>query len=274
MVKYNFNPFTGTFDQLLLLDNPLQFKGEINSASDFPTSSEVKNGWFYTIGTDVTDNDPSKTNTGQSFEQYDEIAWNGTNWTIVGINGDDNYLKLDGSNVNSNIDIGSYNFTTTGTGTFGELITQGYIKHEGDEDTYIYFIPDQFSFVAGGTPMFTCREQGATSFIRFYENIDLQDNDLATTGNITAGNLNIANWDTAYTHSQDNSQAHSDYLVNNGDDTTTGVLTAAGFTTTGIINSGQHIIDITNTEALLVRKNGDSGDIFYVDTNTPSKCWF
>ena len=114
MVKYGFNVFTGNFDQILNLDSPMQFKGEINSASDFPTSSEVKNGWFYTIGTDVTDNDPSKTNTGQSFEQYDEIAWNGTDWTIVGINGDDNYLKLDGSNANTNINIGSYNFTTTG----------------------------------------------------------------------------------------------------------------------------------------------------------------
>ncbi|HAT75033.1 MAG TPA: hypothetical protein DCS28_03275, partial [Candidatus Moranbacteria bacterium] len=42
---------------------------------------------------------------------------------------------------------------------------------------------------------------------------------------------NSSNWDTAYTHSQDNTQAHSDYLINNGDDTTSGRITAAGFTT-------------------------------------------
>jgi len=34
---------------------------------------------------------------------------------------------------------------------------------------------------------------------------------------------------TAYTHSQDNTQAHTDYLVNNADDTTTGSLTAVTF---------------------------------------------
>ena len=40
-------------------------------------------------------------------------------------------------------------------------------------------------------------------------------------------------WDAAYTHSLDNSQAHSDYLINNGDDTTSGTITAGGFTTSG-----------------------------------------
>lgn len=34
---------------------------------------------------------------------------------------------------------------------------------------------------------------------------------------------------TAYTHSQDNTQAHSDYLINNGNDSTTGALTANNF---------------------------------------------
>ncbi|HSA08091.1 MAG TPA: hypothetical protein P5099_01870 [Candidatus Moranbacteria bacterium] len=42
---------------------------------------------------------------------------------------------------------------------------------------------------------------------------------------------NSVNWDTAYSHSLDNTQAHSDYLINNGDDSTSGRLTAAGFTT-------------------------------------------
>lgn len=44
-------------------------------------------------------------------------------------------------------------------------------------------------------------------------------------------------WDTAYTHSQDNSQAHSDYLINNGNDTTSGIITAAGFITAGQVTS-------------------------------------
>lgn len=51
--------------------------------------------------------------------------------------------------------------------------------------------------------------------------------------NATGGNS--TNWNTAYTHSQDNSQAHSDYLINNGSDSTTGTITAAGFTTSGTV---------------------------------------
>ena len=36
---------------------------------------------------------------------------------------------------------------------------------------------------------------------------------------------NSTNWDTAYTHSQDNTQAHSDYLVNSGADIAVGPIT-------------------------------------------------
>jgi hypothetical protein len=37
------------------------------------------------------------------------------------------------------------------------------------------------------------------------------------------------NWDAAYTHSTDNTQAHSDYLLNNANDATSGSLTATNF---------------------------------------------
>lgn len=70
-----------------------------------------------------------------------------------------------------------------------------------------------------------------------------------------------SNWDAAYAHSLDNSQAHSDYLINNGDDSTNGTLTTAGLLVNGI-----GIIDDTNVEAFLVRKDSDGGDILLVDT--------
>ena len=41
-------------------------------------------------------------------------------------------------------------------------------------------------------------------------------------------------------HSADNTQAHSDYLVNNASDTTSGTITAGGFTTTGVTVTGDH----------------------------------
>lgn len=72
------------FDKVDTLTDPLLFKGSITVAADFPTSAEVLNGWFYTILANVTDNDATKTNTGDSFVTNDEIAWNGTGWTVIG----------------------------------------------------------------------------------------------------------------------------------------------------------------------------------------------
>lgn len=46
------------------------------------------------------------------------------------------------------------------------------------------------------------------------------NNILTIIGDVNASNLNITNWDTAYTHSQDNTQAHSDYMLNTGDTAT------------------------------------------------------
>lgn len=66
------------------LVDPLQFRGTVNAASDFPTLAEVISGWVLRVLSDVTDDDPSKTNTGQSFSTNDEIAWNGSNWTVLG----------------------------------------------------------------------------------------------------------------------------------------------------------------------------------------------
>lgn len=55
--------------------------------------------------------------------------------------------------------------------------------------------------------------------------------DLYIAGNITdnTNSVTAANLKTAYDHSQDNTQAHSDYLLNNANDTTTGELTADKF---------------------------------------------
>jgi len=58
---------------------------------------------------------------------------------------------------------------------------------------------------------------------------------LVISGNITddTNTLTVANAKTAYDHSQNNTQAHTDYLLNSGADSTSGILTAAGFITTG-----------------------------------------
>jgi hypothetical protein len=55
------------------------------------------------------------------------------------------------------------------------------------------------------------------------------------TGALSVITDNSGNWDTAYTHSQDNTQAHSDYLLNNENDETSGTLGAANFKTSGLM---------------------------------------
>lgn len=84
-LKYVFNPFTGNFDAVDSISNPLVFKGSIAVNTDFPLIANVQNGWFYTITANVTDNaGVTYTNTGQSFVLGDEIVWNGIDWTNVG----------------------------------------------------------------------------------------------------------------------------------------------------------------------------------------------
>lgn len=74
----------GTLDDYVLLSGMggLNFRGTINLPADFPTTAGVENGDFYLIGTNVTDNDPSRTNTGLSFTVGNTILWNGTTWNI------------------------------------------------------------------------------------------------------------------------------------------------------------------------------------------------
>jgi hypothetical protein len=68
------------------LTSPFLFQGSIDTSDDFPLLADVQNGWTYIIIADVTDNDGSKTNTGQSFVAGDEIVWNGVSWTLFGNN--------------------------------------------------------------------------------------------------------------------------------------------------------------------------------------------
>lgn len=71
-------------------------KGNISAASGFPTEAEVQNGWLYSAAADVTDNDATKTNTGQSFVEGQEFYWYDTGWVIMG---DDRLWGDDGTSL-------------------------------------------------------------------------------------------------------------------------------------------------------------------------------
>lgn len=72
------------------------------------------------------------------------------------------------------------------------------------------------------------------------------------------------NWDTAYSHSQDNSQAHSDYLVNNDDDTTSGTITMANL----IVGDAGTIGSATDPDIMTLAADGTT--TFSVFPVTPS----
>jgi len=96
----------------------------------------------------------------------------------VGTYGDSNYLKLDGSNANSNIDIGSYNFSTTGTiWTNGNLIG-GFISAIYD------FTINTMSIASGSITDST----GSISF---------GNENLSTTGTFSSGRLTATGDGTA-----------------------------------------------------------------------------
>lgn len=77
------------------------FKGEITVDFDSSAISGLTNGWMYTINNidGVTDS-----NTGQEFSNKDEIAWNGTNWTVIGsAPGEQTFTTSGGSGANVTI---------------------------------------------------------------------------------------------------------------------------------------------------------------------------
>lgn len=77
------NPHVVTAAQLGL-SGPMDYIGSISVAADFPTVAAVSQGDTYSIAADVTDNDVTKTNTGDIFYQYDEITWDGSDWVNLG----------------------------------------------------------------------------------------------------------------------------------------------------------------------------------------------
>jgi hypothetical protein len=124
---YKFNPFTGMLDVVgAPINDSLLFKGTLVVASDFPTSAEVQTGWFYIVTANVTDNDPTKTNTGQSFLKNDEIVWNGSNWTVIGQGG------LTDEKVKYNVILNAFRIAVQGSLSIFNMV-DGFVDEYEDE---------------------------------------------------------------------------------------------------------------------------------------------
>jgi hypothetical protein len=171
-MPFKFNALTGNFDIVNpSLENPLQFKGSIDSNDDFPTSAAVKTGWFYKITADVTDNDATKTNTGQSFVEGDEIAWNGDDWSILGNENLDLQGVTDNGNTTTNeiihADESGNGFALT-TVEAGDGRTYGLLKGTSTGGT------NQLGFMSGGLYLYP--NAGVSDPVLFWTNSDLSKN--------------------------------------------------------------------------------------------------
>jgi len=96
-----------------MIPSPLLFKGGIAAAADFPALADVETGWMYKITADVTDDDVTKTNTGESFFSGAEIAWDGSAWLDFG--SENEYIKKAEFTSADEIMVG------TGSGTHGQI---------------------------------------------------------------------------------------------------------------------------------------------------------
>lgn len=163
------------------------------------------------------------------------VALNTTHRTSDGT--DHTYIDQDITNA-STPTFGGTNFTIipqgalkSGSEYWGAHLSGQNINQDVKSGTAPIFTADNFSDGGSNAIVTTTQETNFTSAYTWMSN----------SGNKYSGWYGSgAQFATAYDHSQDNTQAHSDYLLNSGDDSTTGVLTAGGFKTTSGI-SGANI---------------------------------
>jgi hypothetical protein len=86
-----------------------------------------------------------------------------------------------------------------------------------------------------------------------------------------AGLLGADKWDEIVAntnHAADSSQAHSDYLINNGDDTTSGIITAAGFYGAILSSVDVPTIDYGDGTTILTSVGEYSGEVIKSGNDT------
>ena len=252
---YKFNPFTGSLDidSNLNLTNPLQFQGLISANSDFPTSAAVQNGWFYIIDTDVTDDDPTKTNTGQSFQSKDEIVWNGTNWTVLGNTKDVDYIDFD---LTTSIEAAEGRLVwNDDEGTLNLGMPGGNVNLQIGQENLVRVTNDEVDTITNGTVVYINGASGANPKVKRANN------------NVKAESHGVIGLATEDIESGQKGYVTRFGLVRDLDTSSFDVgdsvfLDTNGSFTNVIPGAPLHVVEIGK----VVQKSGDEGSIF-VDLN-------
>lgn len=138
--------------------------------------------------------------------------------------------------INAKGNIQAARFFGDGSGLTGIASSGGTVTMDANVNEYNWLTTDLNKNYYGKLDV----NRQFVPYIGATRDINLNTKNLYIAGSLqNAGiSLTIANLNTAYTHSQGNTQAHSDYLLNNADDTTTGKITAANFETAGLVEGG------------------------------------
>jgi hypothetical protein len=125
--------------------------------------------------------------------------------------------------------------------------------YDADAGTIKKVLLDNLPGGTGGATSEAELESDLTDVSDVYTNLDFTDNS--------------TNWDTAYTHSQSSSQAHTDYMLNTGD-SATGVYDFGGTESFEITNSATPTVNLVGEIALDTTITGFStGMLTYYDTD-------
>lgn len=248
--------------------------GDVTSVGNAATiaDSVTVTGWVLGTSTATSLSSPTFTSsTGSISLSGSDMSTTGSGTFLGGLTGD----------LTGNADT-----VTTNANLTGEVTSVGNAATIADSVNVTGWVLGTSTASSLSSPIFTSSTGSIT----------LSGADLSTTGSGTfldglTGDL-TGNADTATNatnHIADNSQAHSDYLINNGNDTTSGILTASGgfISTIGTIsfanvtvnfgdNPADNFVltyDLANTRWVGEAAGAGSGDIEAVGDCTTGACF-
>ena len=241
--NYSLIPTVNSSDFWDNLDSPSDILHNLLSNLAWSVAGHTIDTDFDIAGYNIINVDFINANFG-NFSNITSLAW-------------DN-VTIDNSQINwmENEDLGSYNLTTIGKITAGALkidrinIDSDTITHSGEEDEFTITSNTLGSFcILAPNAETGIQINAALGSIYLLSDWTAAGQTCADLGTVSAGALHNdvthTQWDAAYSHSLDNSQAHTDYMLNSGDTSTGNYNFGGNVFTIGLNATGE--TNLSNT---------------------------